>query len=115
MTVMYKKSAVLEAGNYQSCLLMEDTYLWVRMLQNGVKCKNIEEPLVYVRIGKEMYERRGGISYFLKYKEGRKKVRETGYINSIDYYYTLAVQFIVALVPQNIRGWIFKKLLHKKI
>ena len=84
MTVMYKKSAVLEAGNYQSCLLMEDTYLWVRMLQNGVKCKNIEEPLVYVRIGKEMYERRGGISYFLKYKEGRKKVRETGYINSID-------------------------------
>ena len=44
-----------------------------------------------------------------------KKVRETGYINSIDYYYTLAVQFIVALVPQNIRGWIFKKLLHKKI
>lgn len=114
VTVMYKKSAVLEVGNYQSCLLMEDTYLWVRMIQNGVKCKNIEEPLVYVRIGKDMYERRGGISYFLKYKEGRKKVRETGYINSIDYYYTLVVQFIVALVPQNIRGWIFKKLLHKK-
>lgn len=114
MTVMYKKSAVLEAGNYQSCLLMEDTYLWVRMIQNGVKCKNIEEPLVYVRIGKEMYGRRGGLAYFLNYKKGRKKVRETGYIGIIDYYYTLMIQFIVSLVPGNIRGLIFKTLLHKK-
>lgn len=114
MTVMYKKTAVLEAGNYQPCLLMEDTYLWVRMIQNGAKCKNISEPLVYARIGKEMYERRGGLAYFLKYREGRKKVKETGYINIIDYYYTLIVQFIVSLVPGDIRGWIFKKILHKK-
>lgn len=114
MTVMYKKSAVLEAGNYQSCLLMEDTYLWVRMIQNGAKCKNIEEPLVYVRIGEEMYGRRGGLTYFLNYKKGRKKVRETGYIGIIDYYYTLMIQFIVSLVPGNIRGLIFKTLLHKK-
>ncbi len=114
MTVMYKKSAVLGAGNYQSCLLMEDTYLWVRMIQNGAKCKNIGEPLVYVRIGKEMYDRRGGLVYFFNYKKGRKKVRETGYIGIVDYYYTLMIQFIVSLVPGNIRGWIFKTLLHKK-
>ena len=35
-----------------------------------------------------MYRRRGGWEYFLKYKNGRKKVRETGYISSFDYYYT---------------------------
>lgn len=115
MTVMYKKSAVLRAGNYQTCLLMEDTYLWVRMIQNGVKCKNIEEPLVYVRIGKEMYARRGGIAYFLKYKEGRKKVKDTGYINILDYYYTLFIQFVVSLVPGKVRGLIFKKFLHKNM
>lgn len=114
MTVMYKRSAVLKAGNYQTCLLMEDTYLWVRMIQNGAVCRNIWEPLVYVRIGKDMYERRGGIVYFLKYREGRKRVRDTGYIGIFDYYYTLIVQLVVALVPGNVRGWIFRKMLHKK-
>lgn len=113
MTVMYKKSKVLEAGNYQSCMLMEDTYLWVRMILAGAVFKNIDDSLVYARIGKDMFERRGGFSYFLKYREGRKKVKETGYISNWDYYYTLLVQLVVALIPNKVRGWIFKHLLHR--
>lgn len=113
MTVMYKKSKVLEAGNYQSCMLMEDTYLWVRMILAGAVCRNIDDSLVYARIGKDMYERRGGFAYFKKYKQGRKQVRETGYIGAWDYYYTLLVQLIVALMPNKLRGWVFKKVLHK--
>lgn len=113
VTVMYKKSKVLEAGNYRSCMLMEDTYLWVRMILAEATFMNIDDALVYVRIGKDMYERRGGWSYFKKYKEGRKKVRQTGYIGFVDYYYTLLVQLVVALIPNKVRGWVFKKLLHK--
>lgn len=112
-TVMYKRSAVLKAGNYQSCMLMEDTYLWVNMFNSGARAMNIDDTLYYARIGKDMYERRGGWAYFKKYKQGRKKVRETGYIGFFDYYYTLAVQLVVALIPNKLRGWIFKKLLHR--
>ena len=114
MTVMYKKSAVLGAGNYQPCPLMEDTYLWVRMMKTGVKCKNIGEPLVYARIGKDMFNRRGGWSYFKKYKAAFKRVYATGYISRFDYFSVITVQFIVALVPRKLRGWIFKKMLHGK-
>jgi len=113
MTVMYKRSMVLKAGNYQPCPLMEDTYLWVRMIQAGATCMNSDESLVYARIGKGMYERRGGWSYFLKYKEGRRKVYETGFISRWDYLYTLMVQFVVALMPSGLRGVLFKKVLHK--
>lgn len=113
VSVMFRKSAVLRAGNYQSCLLMEDTLLWVNMIQSGALCKNIDDDLVYVRIGRDMYQRRGGMAYFRKYKEGRRKVRETGYISAVDYYYTLLVQLAVALVPNRLRGWIFTKLLHR--
>ena len=113
MTIMYKRSKVLEAGNYQSCMLMEDTYLWVRMLLAGATCKNIEESLVYARIGENMYERRGGFSYFRKYRQGRKKVKQTGYIGTWDYQYTLFVQFVVAMLPNKLRGWVFKNILHK--
>lgn len=112
MTVMFKKKSVLAAGNYQSCLLMEDTFLWAHMFMNGAKGMNIDDYLVYVRIGSDMYERRGGLDYYRKYKQGRKKVYETGFISRSDYYATLAIQFVVALIPNSFRGLVFKKLLH---
>lgn len=113
MTVMYKKDAVLKAGNYQSVPLMEDTMLWVNMIQTGAKCKNIKEPLVYARVGKDMFSRRGGWSYFKKYRNGRLKVLQTGYISRVDYLSTIAVQFIVAMVPEKMRSMVFKKMLHR--
>ena len=114
MTVMYKKSAVLRAGNYESCPLMEDTYLWVRMIKTGAVCMNIEEPLVCVRIGEEMYKRRGGWSYFKKFRQGKKMVYQTGYISRFDYWYTVLIQFVVAMIPSRARGLVFKRFLHKK-
>lgn len=113
VTVMYKKDMVLKAGNYQSCLLMEDTLLWVHMILAGARCKNIAEPLVYVRVGKDMYDRRGGWSYYKKYKTGRKKVYETGYISIVDYEMTCIVQLIVALIPESWREFVFKKIIKK--
>lgn len=111
MTVMYKKSMVLKARNYQSCLLMEDTLLWVNMIKAGAKCMNIEEPLVYARVGKDMYKRRGGWGYFLKYMEGKRKVYSTGYIGIHDFVLCVGIQFIVSILPNSIRKIIFKKIL----
>lgn len=113
VSVMFKKKSVLAAGNYQSCLLMEDTLLWANMFMNGAKGKNIDDYLVYVRIGKDMYERRGGYDYYKKYKAGRRKVYETGYISWVNYKMTLIVQFIVAAIPNRVRGFVFKNLLHR--
>lgn len=113
MTVMYKKTAVLSAGNYQDCPLMEDSLLWARMIMNGVKCKNIPDTLVYARIGKDMFERRGGFNYFLKYCRGRKAIKDTGFISTGDFLLTIMVQLIICLLPNRIRGFVFKKLLHR--
>lgn len=113
VTVMFKKESVLKAGNYQHALLMEDSLLWANMFLNGCIGKNIDDCLVYVRAGDEMIERRGGFSYFLKYKEGRKKILETGFISKFDYYYTLLAQLVVALVPSRARVFIFNNLLRK--
>lgn len=111
MTVMYKKSTVLRAGNYEDCPLMEDDMLWIRMLIAGAKGMNIDDYLVYARTGYAMIERRGGWAYFKKYRNGRKKILKTGYINWKNYIITVWVQFIVALVPKKIRLFLFKKIL----
>lgn len=114
MTVMYKKQAVLAAGNYKSIPLMEDTVLWARMLQNNVHCTNIPKYLVKARVGNDYYKRRGGWEYFKLYRDGRREVLKTGYISYRDYFLTVLAQFFVALTPISLRGFVFRHFLHKK-
>lgn len=113
MTVMYKKECVLNAGNYQDCLLMEDSLLWCNMMKMNAVSMNINDALVYARVGNELFNRRGGWQYFLKYKNGRKKILSTGYISRFDYFITIVVQFIVAIMPQKLRSFFFIKVLHR--
>lgn len=114
MTVMYKKTAVLAAGNYQSCLLMEDSLLWSNMLIKNANCKNIANVLCKVRVGNEMYSRRGGWKYFIKYVLGRTKILKTGYISFFDYIETIFIQFFVAFAPLWGRKILFKYFLRSR-
>ena len=111
VTVMFKKSKVLEAGNYQHALLMEDSLLWTNMILHGATFKNIADYLVYVRTGADMFKSRGGLKYFKKYKNGRKIILQTGYISKWDYYYTLLVQLIFSILPNSVREFVYEKLL----
>lgn len=111
VTVMFKKSSVLAAGNYQHALFMEDSLLWANMFLNGATCINIPVVLVKVRTGEDMFQRRGGFAYFLKYRRGRKQIYDTGFISRWDYIYTLLVQFFVSMIPNSLRAFIFKRLL----
>ena len=113
MTVMFKKSAVIKAGNYEHCPLMEDDMLWVRMILSGAHCTNIDDYLVYARTGKDMISRRGGWAYFKKYVAGKKKIKETGFINQLDYFSAVIPQFVVSLLPQKIRLFVFVNLLRR--
>ena len=54
-----KKSALEKCGGYQTLLLLEDYYLWLRMIAAGCKLANINESLVYVRVGNGFDTKRG--------------------------------------------------------
>lgn len=111
MTVMYKKNAVLRAGNYEHCPLMEDDMLWVRMIMSGARCSNVDDYLVYARTGAAMIGRRGGWQYYKKYRSGKKKIKGTGFINELDYIKVMFPQLIVSLLPKKLRLLVFTKLL----
>ena len=112
-TIMFKKSSVIKAGNYESCLYMEDAMLYVRMFLSGARGCNIDDCLVYFRISREMYLRRGGWEYFKNYKATRRKIFDTRYITPFEYYYSLILHFILAIFPNGVRGLIYRKVLHK--
>lgn len=113
MTVMFRKSMVLESGNYEHAPLMEDDVLWSKMFLNKCKAKNIDEYLVYARVGVVMIDRRGGWEYFKKYKNSRKKILKIGFCSYWDYLITISIQLFVSLLPTKTRRLIFYKLLRE--
>lgn len=114
MTVMFKKRAVIEAGNYKDLHYLEDYYLWCRMYLNGAKFANIEDVLVNARISEDMYRRRGGYKYFCSWKILKKFMLKNKIISIWNYLYTLFYRFNVqVLCPNKIRGFIIKYFARK--
>ncbi|ALO40938.1 glycosyltransferase [Pseudoalteromonas phenolica] len=63
MACIFLKSKIIAAGGYKHLMFMEDYYLWLRVLANGLKIKNLNKVLVKARTGNGMLERRRGIVY----------------------------------------------------
>ena len=114
MTVMFRKSAVLAAGNYLDLTYTEDYYLWVRMYLNGARFANIPEILVYVRVGEDMYARRGGRKYYKCQCKLLKFMRKNKVISGTQYIKAKIVRFIVqVLMPTKMRGWAYRRFARK--
>lgn len=114
MTVMYKKSSVLEAGNYQDWFWNEDYYLWIRMALKGCRFANVPEVLMKVRVGANMYARRGGEKYFKSEIGIQKFLLKNGVINVFTYFMNCVKRLIVQkLLPNRLRGWVFRKFARK--
>lgn len=113
MTVFYRKQAVLQAGNYRDLSYYEDYYLWVRMLAQGVKCYNIQEPLVYARANEDLYKRRGGWAYFLNGFKAYNKIYKQGLAGPSDWMIRNVGQAIINLAPNTLRAKLYKRFLRK--
>ena len=59
VSVCIKRSALRKCGGYVRLLLLEDYYLWLRMIVGGAKLANLNQPLVYVRVGNGFEKKRG--------------------------------------------------------
>lgn len=110
VTVMLKKDDILAVGGYQDWYCEEDYYLWVRLTLNNYKFFNIQENLVNVRVGKEMYQRRGGYKYFRSEQRLQKYMLQHKLISLPRYIYNVLIRFAVQVVmPNSLRGWVFRK------
>ena len=114
VTVMFRKEAVLKAGNYQDWFWNEDYYLWVRMMMVGCRFANIPDVAVNVRSGADQYARRGGKKYFDSEIGIKKLMLEKGMITRKEYIVNYIQRFIIQLMlPNSIRGWVFRTFARK--
>lgn len=116
VTVMFKKSVVDKVGGYVDWFNEEDYYLWLRMYLDGARFANLPDHLVNVRVGKEMYQRRGGKKYFLSEAKLQKYMYDNKVIGFADFAVNVGKRFIVQiLLPNKLRSWVFKKFARKTV
>lgn len=105
--IMYRKSAVEAAGGYQPFYLLEDYWLWVRMLMQGTVGYNIQQPLLWMRAGESMYKRRAGWKYAQTQVKLFRKMKELGFINGWSCATSCVVRTASALAPNWVRKRMF--------
>lgn len=81
VTACIKKSALMKAGGYQTLLLLEDYLLWLNMIVAGCKLANLNESLVYVRVGNGFDGKRGSNERIIGWSKLQDIMLEHGMIN----------------------------------
>lgn len=111
VSVAFKKSVVEKAGGYQHFPYLEDYHLWVRMLQQGCKCANLEDVLVDVRVGSGMYARRSNMAYLKWQKAFFDELVAMGHISGFDAAKTMAARTAATVMPSSMVKTFYTKLL----
>ncbi len=112
-SVMYKKSAVVDSGLYEDYRFFEDYNLWVTMLSKGYKGYNVQENLLYMRAGEDMYKRRGGLNYVKCIVRFKSHLRKIKFISFTEYLVGITAHIVVSLIPNKLRALIYSKALRK--
>lgn len=110
-TVMYRKSKVLALGGYKDLRKNQDTDLWIRMLRNGCKAKNINQSLLLFRFEEETYRRRKSwinTKLLIKIRYDAYKI---GFSSFRDFLKVSCAQLLIYIMPISFQKWIYQKFL----
>jgi glycosyltransferase involved in cell wall biosynthesis len=111
-SIFFRKSAVLKVGSYQSMKLFEDYYLWFKLIKAGFRFYNIQEPLLFFRLGKDMLGRRQGFDYGVN--EGQffiQAYREN--LIPFDSLVRFLLHFPIRLMPKSFTLFFYNTFLRK--
>jgi glycosyltransferase involved in cell wall biosynthesis len=107
-SVMFKKSSVINAGNYKKMFSFEDYYLWIRMLMNNSNLYNIQKSLLKMRAGYNQLERRRGLKYVIYEFNFWLQLYKDGFINLIELLKNLLIKLFIRVMPRNFVKFVYK-------
>jgi glycosyltransferase involved in cell wall biosynthesis len=110
-TVVFRRTAVLLAGGYRELPLMEDYWLFARMIEAGATVANVPEALVKYRVSGGAYARRGGLRLLRSELVLQRQLRRTGFVTAPQYLRNLVVRGGYRLVPESMRRTAYRRLI----
>jgi len=113
VTACIKRSALEKCGGYKTLLLLEDYYLWLNMIAAGCTLANINESLVYVRVGNGFDSKRGSKKRIEGWNVLQDFMVDHGMITRSEA--RMNMLYIRAFVntPAGLKKFLYKKILRK--
>lgn len=113
VTVCMKRESLMGCGNYETVLLLEDYYLWLKMIVSGYKLANINESLVYVRVGNGFTSKRGSKKRIEGWKILQDYMKEHGLINGREAFMNMLYIRTFVRTPVWLKQLLYQKFLRK--
>lgn len=108
-TVVYRRTAVLSAGGYRELPLMEDYWVFTRMIANGSRVVNLPDALVRYRIDAGAYERKGGLRQLRSEVRLQRRLRAEGFTTVSQSLRNVTVRGGYRLVPAALRRRAYRR------
>jgi len=113
VSVCMKKSALIKSGGYKTLLLLEDYYLWLHMIAADCKLANINESLVYVRVGNGFDSKRGSQERITGWKVLQDFMLEHRMISKREAKLNMLYIWGFVKTPSWMKKFLYEKLLRK--
>ena len=113
VTACIKKSALMKAGGYQTLLLLEDYLLWLNMIVAGCKLANLNESLVYVRVGNGFDGKRGSKERIIGWSKLQDIMLEHCMINQWQAFMNKVYIRAFVKTPAGLKKWLYSNLLRR--
>ncbi len=113
VTACIKSEALKKCGGYETLLLLEDYYLWLKMIVAGCKLANLNESLVYVRVGNGFDSKRSSKKRIEGWKVIQQFMLQNGMITKFQA--NMNMFYIRAFVgtPVWLKKFLYDKILRK--
>ncbi len=102
-TVVYRRSAVAAAGGYRTLALLEDYWLFTRMIAAGAVCANVPDVLLRYRVSSGSYQRRGGWRLLRSELTLQRHLLAEGFVTPAQFGRNVVVRAGYRAVPVSLR------------
>ena len=113
VTACIKRSSLMKAGGYQTLLLLEDYLLWINMIVAGCKLANINESLVYVRVGNGFDGKRGSKERIIGWSKLQEIMLRHHMINPLEAIMNKIYIRVFVNTPVGLKKWLYNTILRK--
>lgn len=115
MAVMFRKSDIIEVGNYRHVPYTEDYDLWLRAIINGKKLGNIDRILVHARVGNGRITRRSNKAHITSWKQLNQYMYENSFITYRERIRNMLNIRVFVYMPKFLKKILYDKVLRKKV
>lgn len=113
MSVAFKLQKALDLKGYPNIFQKEDYALWILMLSQGARARNVDDILVYATAGKDMYKRRSGLKSIKAEIHLQRILIKCGFQNFFEAIFVCFFRMLFLALPSTLKAIVYENFLRK--